>query len=84
MRNGDYPPTRFQAQADAVNLICGAKTQVSCECKTAKIMALISVKLVATVLNNCCHIFNLSEVLEFGIHGFKTLVHLVLFCDMNT
>lgn len=29
MRNGDYSPSRFQAQADAVNLICGAKTQVS-------------------------------------------------------
>ena len=28
MRNGDYAPNRFQAQADAVNLICGAKTQV--------------------------------------------------------
>lgn len=28
MRNGDYTPSRFQAQADAVNLICGAKTQV--------------------------------------------------------
>lgn len=27
MRNGDYGPSRFQAQADAVNLICGAKTQ---------------------------------------------------------
>ncbi|XP_043713380.1 26S proteasome non-ATPase regulatory subunit 4 homolog [Telopea speciosissima] len=27
MRNGDYSPARFQAQADAVNLICGAKTQ---------------------------------------------------------
>ncbi|KAJ9132703.1 hypothetical protein P3X46_010668 [Hevea brasiliensis] len=27
MRNGDYSPCRFQAQADAVNLICGAKTQ---------------------------------------------------------
>lgn len=27
MRNGDYPTNRFQAQADAVNLICGAKTQ---------------------------------------------------------
>ncbi|KAD2804806.1 hypothetical protein E3N88_38228 [Mikania micrantha] len=27
MRNGDYSPTRFQAQAEAVNLICGAKTQ---------------------------------------------------------
>ncbi|PON89355.1 Proteasome subunit Rpn [Trema orientale] len=27
MRNGDYSPSRIQAQADAVNLICGAKTQ---------------------------------------------------------
>ncbi|EFJ28815.1 hypothetical protein SELMODRAFT_170931 [Selaginella moellendorffii] len=28
MRNGDYYPTsRFQSQADAVNLICGSKTQ---------------------------------------------------------
>ncbi|CAK7334225.1 unnamed protein product [Dovyalis caffra] len=27
MRNGDYSPSRFQAQCDAVNLICGAKTQ---------------------------------------------------------
>lgn len=26
-RNGDYHPTRFQAQADAVNLLAGAKTQ---------------------------------------------------------
>ncbi|CAA6673502.1 unnamed protein product [Spirodela intermedia] len=31
MRNGDYSPSRFQAQADAVNLICGAKTQVTGE-----------------------------------------------------
>lgn len=28
MRNGDYSPSRLQAQADAINLICGAKTQV--------------------------------------------------------
>lgn len=27
MRNGDYSPNRFQALSDAVNLICGAKTQ---------------------------------------------------------
>jgi 26S proteasome regulatory subunit N10 len=27
MRNGDYSPTRLLAQADAINLICGAKTQ---------------------------------------------------------
>jgi len=27
MRNGDYTPTRSEAQQDAINLICGAKTQ---------------------------------------------------------
>jgi len=27
MRNGDYIPTRFEAQHDAVNLVTGAKTQ---------------------------------------------------------
>ena len=26
-RNGDYIPTRFEAQHDAVNLVTGAKTQ---------------------------------------------------------
>jgi len=26
-RNGDYAPTRFDSQIDAVNLLCGAKTQ---------------------------------------------------------
>lgn len=26
-RNGDYAPTRFDSQTDAVNLVCGAKTQ---------------------------------------------------------
>lgn len=25
-RNGDYTPTRFESQTDAVNLVCGAKT----------------------------------------------------------
>lgn len=27
MRNGDYSPNRFEAQLDACNMICGAKTQ---------------------------------------------------------
>ncbi|KAH6755909.1 regulatory particle non-ATPase 10 [Perilla frutescens var. hirtella] len=31
MRNGDYSPTRFDAQKDAVSLICGAKTQANPE-----------------------------------------------------
>ncbi|KAF8475958.1 hypothetical protein BDZ91DRAFT_674031 [Kalaharituber pfeilii] len=30
-RNGDYTPTRFEAQADAVNLIFSAKTQANAE-----------------------------------------------------
>jgi hypothetical protein len=30
-RSGDYGPTRFQAQADAVNLLAGAKTQANPE-----------------------------------------------------
>jgi len=28
MRNGDYPPSRFEAQADAFAILCAAKTQV--------------------------------------------------------
>lgn len=30
-RSGDYAPTRFQAQADAVNLLAGAKMQANPE-----------------------------------------------------
>ncbi|KAH0562803.1 hypothetical protein GP486_002565 [Trichoglossum hirsutum] len=30
-RNGDYPPSRFEAQSDAVNLIFSAKTQANAE-----------------------------------------------------
>ena len=39
MRNGDYAPTRIQAQADAVNLLCGAKTQSNPE-NTVGVMTL--------------------------------------------
>jgi len=35
MRNGDYTPTRKEAQHDAVNLICGAKTQSNPESTVA-------------------------------------------------
>ncbi len=30
-RNGDFAPSRWQAQADAVNLLAGAKTQANPE-----------------------------------------------------
>ncbi|GLJ28445.1 hypothetical protein SUGI_0559660 [Cryptomeria japonica] len=39
MRNGDYNPNRFQARADTVNLICGAKTQSNPE-NTVGVMTL--------------------------------------------
>jgi 26S proteasome regulatory subunit N10 len=35
MRNGDYMPTRIEAQQDAVNLICAAKTQQNPESAVA-------------------------------------------------
>jgi len=35
MRNGDYMPTRLEAQQDAVNLICAAKTQQNPESTVA-------------------------------------------------
>eukprot|EP01115_Flamella_aegyptia_P015151 TRINITY_DN909_c0_g1_i2.p1 TRINITY_DN909_c0_g1~~TRINITY_DN909_c0_g1_i2.p1 ORF type:complete len:404 (+),score=138.61 TRINITY_DN909_c0_g1_i2:41-1252(+) len=35
MRNGDYTPTRMEAQHDAANLICGAKTQQNPESTVA-------------------------------------------------
>jgi 26S proteasome regulatory subunit N10 len=35
MRNGDYTPTRLEAQQDALNLITGAKTQSNPESTVA-------------------------------------------------
>jgi len=35
MRNGDFPPSRMEAQRDAVNLLCGAKTQANPESAVA-------------------------------------------------
>ncbi|KAL5224144.1 hypothetical protein ABZP36_010783 [Zizania latifolia] len=39
MRNCDYPPSRFLAQADAVNLVCGVKTESNPE-NTVGLMAM--------------------------------------------
>eukprot|EP00493_Phyllostaurus_siculus_P004413 UN04434 len=37
MRNGDYPPTRIDAQSDAVNLICGAKPSPTLKIQSASL-----------------------------------------------
>jgi 26S proteasome regulatory subunit N10 len=39
MRNGDFLPTRLDAQAEAVQLICGAKTRGNPE-NTVSVMTL--------------------------------------------
>jgi len=43
MRNGDYMPSRFEAQQDAVNLICAAKTQSNPE-STVSVMTMAQSK----------------------------------------
>ena len=35
MRNGDFAPSRMEAQQDAVNLLAGAKTQVRAALRSA-------------------------------------------------
>lgn len=43
MRNGDYMPSRIEAQQDAVNLICAAKTQSNPE-STVSVMSMSKAK----------------------------------------
>lgn len=43
MRNGDYLPSRIEAQQDAVNLICAAKTQANPE-STVSVMSMAKSK----------------------------------------
>lgn len=50
-RNGDFTPTRFGAQADAVNMIFTAKTQSNPE-STAGVMTLAGTML-STTLETC-------------------------------
>ena len=35
MRNGDFSPTRMEAQQDAVNMVCGAKLNANPESSVA-------------------------------------------------
>lgn len=67
MRNGDYIPTRFEAQHDAVNLVTGAKTQQNpentvCVCVRACVSvclrgqwaALVHIRTRGVMLLRCC------------------------------
>ncbi|PON90005.1 Proteasome subunit Rpn [Trema orientale] len=67
MRNGDYSPSRFQAQADAVNLICGAKTQSNPE-NTVGILTMAGkgVRVLATPTTDLGKILACMHGLEVG------------------
>ncbi|XP_062023026.1 26S proteasome non-ATPase regulatory subunit 4 homolog [Rosa rugosa] len=67
MRNGDYSPSRFQAQADAINLICGAKTQANPENTVGVLtMAGKGVRVLATPTADLGRILACMHGLEMG------------------
>eukprot|EP00262_Sarcandra_glabra_P012027 TRINITY_DN299_c0_g1_i1.p1 TRINITY_DN299_c0_g1~~TRINITY_DN299_c0_g1_i1.p1 ORF type:complete len:403 (+),score=109.83 TRINITY_DN299_c0_g1_i1:97-1305(+) len=67
MRNGDYSPTRFQAQADAINLICGAKTQSNPENTVGVLtMAGKGVRVLVTPTSDLGKILGCMHGLEIG------------------
>nr|GME13505.1 26S proteasome non-ATPase regulatory subunit 4 homolog [Ipomoea batatas] len=67
MRNGDYSPNRFQAQSDAVNLICGAKTQSNPENTVGVLtMAGKGVRVLVTPTSDLGKILACTHGLEIG------------------
>eukprot|EP00921_Rhytidocystis_pertsovi_P015634 GHVQ01024858.1.p1 GENE.GHVQ01024858.1~~GHVQ01024858.1.p1 ORF type:complete len:150 (-),score=16.80 GHVQ01024858.1:4-453(-) len=68
-RNGDYAPTRFEAQQDATNLICGVKTNNHIEnCVGILTMAGERVDVRVTPTND------LGQILS-GLHGVRIRGH---------
>ncbi|KAH7307223.1 hypothetical protein KP509_22G050400 [Ceratopteris richardii] len=67
MRNGDYVPNRFQSQADAVHLICGAKTQSNPESTVGVLtMAGKGVRVLVTPTTDLGKIFSCMHGVEVG------------------
>ncbi|MCL7030638.1 hypothetical protein MKW94_015472 [Papaver nudicaule] len=67
MRNGDYSPTRFQAQSEAVSLLCGAKTQSNPE-NTVGVLAMAGkgVRVLVTPTTDLGKILACMHGLEMG------------------
>lgn len=67
MRNGDYSPSRFEAQTEAVNLICGAKTQSNPE-NTVGILTMAGkgVRVLATPTTDLAKILACMHGLDMG------------------
>lgn len=71
MRNGDYIPSRFEAQQDAVNLICAAKTQSNPEsCVSVMTMAQskngIRAEVLVTLSQDLGKILSSVQLLKIG------------------
>ncbi|KMZ70310.1 putative 26S proteasome non-atpase regulatory subunit [Zostera marina] len=66
-RNGDYSPNRFQAQQDAVSLICGSKTQANPE-NTVGILTMAGkgVRVLVTPTSDLGKILGCMHGLEIG------------------
>ncbi|XP_048745283.1 26S proteasome non-ATPase regulatory subunit 4-like [Ostrea edulis] len=82
MRNGDFVPTRFQAQQDAVNLVCHSKTRSNPENNVGLISMGSSVDVLVTLTSDVGRLLSkLHQVQPKGIINFNTAVkvaHLAL------
>ncbi|EER91744.2 26S proteasome non-ATPase regulatory subunit 4 homolog isoform X1 [Sorghum bicolor] len=68
MRNGDYPPSRFKAQADAFAILCAAKTQA--KESTAGVLAMAGagkgVSVLVTLTNDFSKVLSSINGLQIG------------------
>ncbi|XP_015364535.1 PREDICTED: 26S proteasome non-ATPase regulatory subunit 4 [Diuraphis noxia] len=81
MRNGDFVPTRLQAQQDAVNLVCLSKTRANPE-NNVGLLTLANVRVLATLTADVGRILSkLHQVQPNGVINFPTgirIAHLAL------
>lgn len=82
MRNGDFLPTRLQAQQDAVNLVCHSKTRSNPENNVGLLAMANSVDVLATLTSDVGRILSkLHQVQPNGNINFMTgikIAHLAL------
>ncbi|XP_017782599.1 PREDICTED: 26S proteasome non-ATPase regulatory subunit 4 [Nicrophorus vespilloides] len=81
MRNGDFLPTRLQAQQDAVNLVCHSKTRSNPE-NNVGLLTLANVEVLATLTSDVGRILSkLHQVTPDGdinLHTGIRIAHLAL------
>lgn len=81
MRNGDFLPTRLQAQQDAVNLVCHSKTRSNPE-NNVGLLTLANVEVLATLTSDVGRILSkLHQVQPYGninLHTGIRIAHLAL------